>query len=72
MKDISSYFSKVEDDRSKHEFIWDELRFKVILFENGEPVSYITLNDDENDMKGALKAASKLFHGAGVVLNEAK
>jgi len=69
MKDISSYFSKLNESKTKNEFIWDELRFKVILFKDGEPVSYYPLKDEENNMNGALKAASGLLNGDGVVLN---
>lgn len=69
MKNISGYVAKNAKSNGTVEVVWDELRFKVIRFDNGDPVSYVTLNDTENNLDGALLAASVLINGGGVHLS---
>lgn len=65
MKDISAFIS---NRSSEIEIIWDEIRYKVILFKNGNPVSYVDLRDKENDMEHAVKSASILANDGGIKL----
>lgn len=65
MKDISTFISNRSSDI---EIIWDEIRYKVILFKNGNPVSYVDLKDQENDMEHAIKFASVLANNGGIKL----
>ena len=69
MKNISDYVAKNVKSNGTVEVIWDELRFKVIRFDNGDPVSYVALDDTENNFEGALKAASVLINGGGAHLS---
>lgn len=64
MKDISKYFAKAQSE----EIIWDQPRYKVILFRNGSPVSYISLDDSENTKEIVLEKASTLLQGGGTML----
>lgn len=61
MKDISQYVQHSFQD----EIVWDELRYKVILFRNGFPISYIDLKDQENTLEKAMAKASDLLSGGG-------
>lgn len=65
MKDISKYFVK---SNSSDEVIWDQPRYKVILFRNGSPFSYISLDDTENTKEIVLEKASVLLQGGGTKL----
>lgn len=64
MKDISKYFKKDET----YEVIWDQTRYKVILFKNDMPIAYKNLSDDENSKSKALEKASILLNGGGTRL----
>lgn len=64
MKDIGKRISKDIRD----EIVWDEPRYKVILFRNDFPISYVSLNDDENTMEKAMEKASVLLKGGGIKL----
>lgn len=70
MKDISQYISNAKTGQARSEFIWDELRYKVILFVDNDPIAYSVLKDDENSFENALSAASVLLNGGGTRLNK--
>lgn len=55
-----------KDVPSNHEIMWQDRHFKVVLFNNGEPVSYINLEDDEGDVESAVVAGRSLLNGRGV------
>lgn len=57
--------SLVKNINTNDEFVWDKLHYKVILFRNGDPVSYINLRDEENNMESAALKADKLIRGGG-------
>lgn len=67
MKNISEYVSK--EVQKNAEVIWDEVRYKVILFVDNDPVSYVPLDDDKNNFDNALKSAFILLQGGGTKLN---
>lgn len=58
----------IKDMSDNVEVFWYKQNYKVIMFINGEPVSYITLDDEENDNESAREAASTLINGGGTKL----
>lgn len=50
------------------EFIWDETHYKVILFQSGDPVAYVNLPDNFNNLENAVQGARKILEGKGTKL----
>jgi hypothetical protein len=70
MKDITADVIAATTARiaSGTEFIWDEVRSKVILFRNSEPRSFITLDDHDNRQEAATRESLSLLAGHGLKL----
>lgn len=61
-----SFASAIKKDNV--EIFWYRENFKVILFVNEVPVSFINLEDDENNIMDVQNAAVKLIKGQGTTL----
>lgn len=64
MEDITSKYDK-EINEVDVELFWDPQRQLVIMFKNGIPYSFESLNDNENTVESAVPVGRKLLNGYG-------
>lgn len=50
--------------------MWYRNNYKVILYINDTPVSFVNLEDNENTIENAMKAANELANGGGTHLED--
>lgn len=65
MNDVTDKVSKSTDVKPGTELIWDRIRASVVLFSNGEPVSFHSLDSFRNSETGAVTAGIQLVNGEG-------
>lgn len=65
MNDVTDKVSKSTDVEPGTELIWDRIRASVVLFINGEPVSFFPLESTGNSETGAVTAGVQLINGSG-------
>lgn len=68
MKDVTAAVTARVTVQDKTEVIWDEIRSKVVIFSDGEPVSFESLDPSENREDLAVNVAVKLVLDEGVKL----
>lgn len=56
---------QIMSDGRGREVVWDSSLYKVILFKNNMPVSFINLDASTNDEDSAVKASRILLDGGG-------
>lgn len=68
MKDVTAAVVEMAPVADGTELIWDEVRSKVVLFSEGEPLSFVSLDPSENREDLAVKIAANLVLGQGMKL----
>lgn len=68
MRDITEAVEAMAPVANRNELIWDEIRSNVILFNDGEPISYTPLDSKNNNEDYAVKSALHLLNGRGRIL----